>query len=469
MEVGPNSITITDAKIIAYQRENPSIDIIPVIHLVLELIQNLSCNLATTVNASVNARILSVVSNIEKNITLMKTDFNEKINETKKEYIEDVRLVLTNNSLTNNEKINSIVEKTADNILTKTTLLINEVVPKGNEKICSQLEGCIKSIEHDTKKLLETNAKGDNQSHELISNIDKHFSNMVTNIQQPIFSFIQSSEERTTTGIQQIKDSASIQQHFQEKLTSELNEFLNKYKHNSTIKGSVSETELYHMLQNTMKGDDIINVSGETASCDFRVNRRDPNKPTILFENKDYNKNVSSDEVKKFERDIQTQKKHGIFISQKTCIAYKTDFQIDIINGLIHLYISEANYDTTKLRTAIDIVDSLSSKLEVIANASETAEKTYPFNKEDLDELAEDYRIFGLQKSSIVDMVKQMNKQLIERLEEFQLPKIKKLLIKLGNIENDAEFKCQHCNIGGWKNKASLAAHVRSCKNKEDK
>ena len=62
-----------------------------------------------------------------------------------------------------------------------------------------------------------------------------------------------------------------------------------------------------------------------------------------------------------------------------------------------------------------------------------------------------------------------MNKQLIDRLEEFQLPKIKKLLIKLGNIESDVEFRCVHCNIGGWKNKASLAAHARSCKSKEDK
>ena len=473
MEVGTNSITITDAKILAYQRENPSIDIIPVIHLVLDLIQNLSCNLTTTVNSSMNARILSVVSNIEKNVALMKTDFNERIHETKKEYIDDVKVVLTNNSLTNNEKINAIIEKTADNILTKTTLLINEVVPKGNEKICSQLEGCIKSgclaIENDTKKLLETNSKGDNQTHELISNIDKHFANMVSNIQQPIFSFIQSSEERTTTGIQQIKDSASIQQHFQEKLTSELNEFLNKYKHNSSIKGAVSETELYHMLQHTMKGDDIINVSTETASCDFRVNRRDPNKPTILFENKDYARNVSSEEVRKFERDLQIQKKHGIFISQKTCITFKTDFQIDIINGLIHIYLSEANYDTTKLKTAIDIVDSLSSKLEVIANASETTEKPYPINKEDIDELAEEYRNFGIQKLAMHETIRQMNKQLLDKLEELQLPKIKKLLIKLGNIENDAEFKCIHCNVGGWKNKASLAAHTRGCKSKEDK
>ena len=215
-------------------------------------------------------------------------------------------------SITNNEKINSILEKTADNIITKTTLLINDVIPKGNDKIYSQLEGCIKigchAIEQDTKKLLETTNKDESNTKELISNIDNHFSKMVLNIQQPIFSFIQSSEERTTTGIQQIKDGVAIQQHFQEKLTTELNEFLNKYKHNSSIKGNVSETELYHMLQNVMPFDEVLNVSTETASCDFRVNRHDSKKPSILFENKDYKRSVSTDEVKKFERDIQLQK-----------------------------------------------------------------------------------------------------------------------------------------------------------------
>jgi hypothetical protein len=254
---------------------------------------------------------------------------------------------------------------------------------------------------------------------------------------------------------------------FQEKLTNELSIFLNKYKHTSTIYEPSSlkqNTELYYLLQRVIGSDELISLSNDVAI----INRMDTTKKSILFENKESVQVVTTEEVKKFERDVQRERKHGIFISQKTWITFKTDFQIDIINGLIHLYISEANYDTTKLRTAIDIVDSLSSKLEVIANASETTEKTYPFHKEDLDELAEDYRIFGLQKSSIIDMTKQMNKQLIDRLEEFQLPKIKKLLIKLGNIENDTEFKCVHCNIGGWKNKASLAAHARSCKNKED-
>jgi ligand-binding sensor domain-containing protein len=57
--------------------------------------------------------------------------------------------------------------------------------------------------------------------------------------------------------------------------------------------------------------------------------RKNKDKPTILFENKDYNRNVSTDEILKFERDIQKQQHHGIFISQKTPITFKDNFQID--------------------------------------------------------------------------------------------------------------------------------------------
>ena len=49
-------------------------------------------------------------------------------------------------------------------------------------------------------------------------------------------------------------------------------------------------------------------------------------------------------------------------------------------------------------------------------------------------------------------------------MEEIQLPKLKKLFIKIGNIENDNEFKCMFCNVWTGKNKASLGAHMRNCK-----
>ena len=36
--------------------------------------------------------------------------------------------------------------------------------------------------------------------------------------------------------------------------------------------------------------------------------------------------------------------------------------------------------------------------------------------------------------------------------------------MKLGNIENDNDFKCSFCNCWSGRNKASLAAHIRGCK-----
>jgi hypothetical protein len=459
-------IIITDETIVSYYRENPHIDIVIMNNIFIDILKKLSNNLSNTINSTINTQILSVVTNIEKNISSLKFDLNEKLHSTKKEYIEDVKTILTNNILTNNEKINAIIEKNTDNILTKTTMIINEIVPKNQEKNYSLIESCIKSscnlIEQDTKKILESKNNSENQNKEIISNIENIFSKMISNIQQPIFTFIQSSEERTNLSIQNMKDNVSLQNHFQEKLSSDINDFLNKYKNNSTTKGAVSETELYFMLQYIMPTDEVLNVSTDTASCDFKVKRKNKDKPTILFENKDYSRNVTTDEVKKFERDIQTQKTHGIFISQKTPITFKENFQIDIIDGLIHVYIPNAKYDIDKLKIAIDIIDNLSLKLQLIQNTNET--EHFSIEQTDIDELADEYRIFGIQKIALQENIKVMNKQLLEKLDEIQLPKIKKLLMKFGNIENDHNFQCIYCNIWVGKNKASLAAHIRNCK-----
>jgi hypothetical protein len=264
------------------------------------------------------------------------------------------------------------------------------------------------------------------------------------------------------SSIQQMKDDVLTQNHFQDKLTNELNDFLNKYKNNSSIKENDSKMALYHMLQVIMPHDEIINVTELTSCCDFKVNRKNKENPTILFENKDYINNVTTDEVKKFEKDIQLQKSHGIFISQKTPITYKENFQIDIIDGLIHVYLSNVNYDADKIKIAIEIIDNLSSKILLIEHNND--DNGFLISKTELDDIADEYRIFGIQKMAMQDTIKTMNKQLLEKLEEMQLPKIKKILIKLGNIENDNDFKCGFCNIWSGKNKASLAAHIRNCK-----
>jgi cytochrome c556 len=152
-------------------------------------------------------------------------------------------------------------------------------------------------------------------------------------------------------------------------------------------------------------------------------------------------------------------------MSQHSPITYKENFQIDIINGLLHIYIPNAGYDASKVKLAVDIIDQMSSKFKIINDMNNTTDKDKMLMvKEDLDEISEEYRNFFTQKNKIQDTIKSTNKLLLEQLEEIQLPKIKKILTKLGTIENDNDFKCPFCSTWTGKNKASLAAHTRNCK-----
>jgi hypothetical protein len=465
MEVKENYFKITDETILGFYRENNNLDFVAMNHIFIDILKSLSSNLSNTINSTINSKVLSMVTDIHTNLNTTRSDIIIKLGESKKEYIEDIKTILQNNSLTTNEKISSLIERNNDNLLAKTTLIVNDVIPKSQDKNYIQIENCIKTfcstITQDTTKLLALNNKDESHVDIIIKDIESQFSKMISTIQQPIFSFIQSSEERTNSGIQNVKDNLITQQSVNQKLTSELNDFLNKYKNNSSTKGNVSEAELYFILQSLMPSDEIIKVNSDTATCDLKVNRMDKSKPTILFENKDYSRSVTTDEIKKFERDLQTQKLHGIFISQKSPITYKQNFQIDIINGLIHIYIPNCEYDANKLKIAIDIIDNLALKLKLLES---TNEDEYSVSKEDMEDIIEEYRNFGMQKLQMMDTIKSVTKQLIDKMEEIQLPKLKKLFMKLGNIENDNDFKCTFCNCWSGRNKASLAAHIRGCK-----
>ena len=469
MELKENHILITDETILSFYRDNSNLNFVTMNHIFIDVLKSLSSNLSNTINSTMNSKILSMVTDMHTNLHTIKSDIIIKLHESKKEYIEDIKTILQNNSLTNNEKINSLLEKNNDNILTKTTLIVNDVIPKSQDKNYIQIENCIKgfcsSITQDTAKLLELTNKDDHHIDIIVKDIEIQFSKMISTIQQPIFSFIQSSEERTNNGIQNVRDNLITQQIDSHKLTGELHDFLNKYKNNSSSKGSVSETELFFVLQSLMPSDEIIKVHSDTATCDIKVNRMDKNKPSILFENKDYDCSATTKEVCKFERDLQLQKMHGIFLSQKSPITYKTDFQIDIINGLIHIYIPNAEYDTHKIKMAIDVIDNLSLKLKILENnKGDKEEDDYLINKEDMDDILEDYKFFISQKSQMIETIRAVTKQLIDKMDIIQLPNLKKMFMNLGNLENDNGFKCTFCSAWSGKNKASLAAHMRNCK-----
>ena len=456
-----NTILIDDVEIVRFYNENPNLDIVTLNHIFIDIIKKLSSNLSTTMENTVNAQILTVVNELKGEIYKLNNDMIRKIYETKKEYIDDVKLLLINNELSTQEKINHIIEKGNDAIFTKTTLLINEVIPKSQDKNYLQIEKCIKTCLHtiseDTQKLLKTT--GADKSGEIIEKIEKNFNKMVTVIQQPLFNVIQTSEARTQTAVQQINENLIVQKKGQEELTVELNLFLNKYKSNSSVKGAISETELYCLLQSIAPSDEIIRCSKEIAYCDIRLNRKNKKLPTILFENKDYTASVNSDEIEKFERDLKIRKCHGIFISQNSPITYKDNFHIDIINNLIHLYIPNAKYDREKIKLAINIIDSLSEKLCLVNKDQNGIHLSF----DELENLKEEYREFANKKSEIIDTIKMITKQLTEKLDDLDFPYIKKLAIQHSDNKN-LGIVCDICHNFTGKNKASLSAHMKACK-----
>ena len=458
-------IIITDPIIVSYYKDNSHIDIITMNHIFIDILKSLSTNLTNTINSTVNSKILNVVTELNTNLNTMKLDLMMKLLESKKDYVEDIKNILNSNTLTNNEKISSLIEKNNENLLSKTTLAINEIIPKSQDKNILQIENCIKNyctaITNDTQKLLSINSKDENNSKMIIDNIENQLNKMITNIQQPIFNTINSSEDRTNNMLNQLKENLYQQTNTQTKLSNDIDEFLGKYKNNSQFKGNIAEVDLYYMLQTIMPTDEIITVSSNTANCDFKVNRHNKNKPSILFESKDYTRSVDSDEIAKFERDIQYQKTHGVMVAQRSPITYKNPYQIDIINGFIHVYIPNTDYNIDKVKIAIDIIDNLDMKLKTLATKNENF---IPILKDEFEEIVEEYRLFGIQKGQMLDTIKSINKQLIDKLDEIQLPKIKHILMKNGNIENDNGYQCTLCNNWSGKNKASLGAHIRSCK-----
>jgi hypothetical protein len=185
-------------------------------HIFIDILKSLSTNLSSTITSTINSKILTLVTDIHSNL---KTEIILKLHEFKKEYIEDVKSILSNNSLSTHEKINNIIERNNDSLLAKTTLIVNDVIPKSQDKNYIQIENCIKSfcssISQDTAKILEMSNKDDNKINSVVENIETKMNNMFSTIQQPIFNSIQSSEERTTTGIQQIKENVLLNNNVQ--------------------------------------------------------------------------------------------------------------------------------------------------------------------------------------------------------------------------------------------------------------
>ena len=471
MDKKPNSekIIVKNKRLVSFYSDNPSIDFEAVNLLFLDLIEKLTLDMNSTMTSTINSQILSSVNelkqdnkSIHSNIKLLSSELNNSINskfqDSKREYIEETKNIIFNNFSQNNDFISNLLIQNTSQLVDKTTILLNDIIPKSNETQYRQLESSMtvfqKSIEEDTKKLL--NAVDKEDSLDKFYNVFETKSNNL--LLQPLYSFINATEERINKNVSSINDSNSISSH--EKIFTDLSDFLGKYR-NSSYKGQFGENQLETVLNQLYPTGEILNTTGTPASCDFRVNRQD--LPTILFETKNYDRNVTIDEVKKFIRDIDQQKCHGIFLSQHSGITSKQNYQIDIKGSNILVYVHNVDYCPNTIKIAADIIDSLSDKLSEIEDSNEIIS----IPQEVLDDINKEYATFIERKSKIIEYSKEFIKKLSTDVDDIKFPSLSKYLsMKCGSILNDETITCDICHQFKANSNKALAAHKRACKRK---
>jgi hypothetical protein len=341
-------------------------------------------------------------------------------------------------------------------MIDKTSLILNENVPR-------QIKDSVKEVYNVLKTETDILAKSyhsDKSFQDFIQQFEQKYSVMLQNVQQPLYSFFNATEDRIMKNIVDLKERSGESITTQTKMFGELSEFLGKYK-NSSHKGNLGEAMLYSVLKDLYPSADLVNTSGTKASGDIIMKRID--RDTILFENKDYERITDKDEVAKFIRDIDVQNVHGIFMSQHSGIALKNNFQIEIHKGNVLVYIHHCEYSPDKIKIAVDIIDSLSIKIDEL-----NTDEEHSIGQDVLDEINREYQEFLLQKENALMTLRDFQKRMTQQIETMKVPALEKYLEPkyAGFKKQAASFRCELCNSFTAASKQSLSAHKRGCTKK---
>jgi hypothetical protein len=469
-------------KVINFYNEHTNLDFTVMNDIFTDIMINLYQNMNSSLTNNIAHQLLSNIQGLQAQLTAVSDNVNKLQNDTlinfsskfsdfRREYIEDVKMILSNNTT---EKITPLIKEYNGIMLDKTFIMINDIVPKNNENLTKQINDSMKqfhnSISEDTNKLLKSTLN-QKSFDDFLCNLDGKFSTTLSNSQQIINSMITSSEQRLDTRIGEIKNStenhifdikslSATNQTSQTSLHNDVNELLKKMDVSSS-KGKCSENIIFNILHSLYPQAQIDFVGEHKETGDIMLTRK--NKPTILIENKNWNKNVVQEEVKKFIRDVETQKCCGLFLAQNYGIANKENFEINIHNTNVLLYVHETNNDAEKIKIAIDVIDNFKMKIdELVATTGEG----YSIDTDILDDINREYQTFASHKMAQIKTVKDFTQKMIKQIEDIQLPTLEAYL-STRYAFSSSKYVCEYCDYVA-KNQSGMSAHKRYCKKRTD-
>jgi hypothetical protein len=284
-----------------------------------------------------------------------------------------------------------------------------------------------------------------------------------TTINSQIYSFISASEDRINTNINTLKDGNVVLQNAQTRFMSELGEIFNKFRDNDTCEKH-NDRQLSNVLTKMYNSAEVHNPNKANNKNGLILLKRQ-RKSNILIDNKDTDENVSAEEVQNFLTNIDEQNCNGIFISQRSGIFGKKNYQIELHNNNIIVFVHNGNYNSSKIETAVDVIDQLSSKMRQFKHQTED---DCAIPKDMLDTINNEYQLFLSQKTAVVDVFKESQKKVLSQIDEIRFPTLDKYLsTKYSAPIQKPGLKCDLCKSFSANNLKALAAHKRGCIRKQ--
>jgi hypothetical protein len=150
-------------------------------------------------------------------------------------------------------------------------------------------------------------------------------------------------------------------------------------------------------------------------------------------------------------------------LAQHYGIANKNNFEIEIHNNNILVYLHKVEYDADKIKAAIDIIDYFKEALDDVESGNG---ELVNINKETLDDINKEYQNFINNKLLHIKTIKDFQQKLIAQVDDIKIPALEHFLSKLYASSSSKENTCDYCSYVA-KNVRALTAHHRGCAQKK--
>ena len=421
--------------IIDFCKKHPNFDLEKTLISFIEIMEQ--ANIEPTLNSNLAQQIIENIKILQNQVNSMDSMFVNKQNDLKKEYIEDIKLIMVKN---NNESL-PIIKEYNEAFFNKLSLMI----PKEQQSQTLYIQTILKNIEQNV--VIEMN-KGITQGSidSMMNNIEQKFSNILTHSEQKIGGILSAVSEN--------KKDESV-------LHSKLDQMLSKLGKN-TDKGKISENLINLNLQSIYPNAEIIDMSQTPHSGDFWLVRKD--KHTILIENKNHDGTVYATGVQKFIDNMNTQNLCGIIISQNSNIVHRENYEIEIHNGNVAVYIHNGNYDPSKIKIAVQIIDTFKNKID--KNKIENG-NSFNIDRDILEKINTQFQRFNNKKSQHISEIKIMYDTLLKSAEDMELEELGTFLEENGLLTNVKKFICSNCPRN-FPTQKGCDTHERICYGKKE-